>query len=448
MLGIAFGELGLHRVEAGTVPHNARSRAVLERTGFVRFGYAPAYLKIAGEWQDHVLYQVLNAADGSGAAVRSTAQIVDGFYALQRRFYAGEPVEEELAELLAPDVAWHVPGRNVIAGDYRGRAAVCRVEHLSERGPATRRRCWGARARVAEAGLRSRRPRARVVRDRPASTQCQGRLAEGDASISRTMARPGRCGSGSANSRGGGANAVVTRTEQHADDRAHHTDSCGRVVPFSCCAVLRRWLGAIRVVVPLRVALGTPRCQELPVGPGGSARNGGGVGGDDRAPAGARALYATASARGRAPPSAECGNAVARLISRPWAGPCASPASKVGTTCAPAATWATGRSNRCRVATTRRSRHDLVCAAARPPRPAPTATRVAVVTERSPDPPTAWIRPGRWAGAGEDDEQGATPRPGSPRRPRATYEGTAGPLVLACRCSLARTVININRSRC
>ena len=60
-LAIAFGELGLHRVEAGTVPHNARSRAVLERNGFVRFGYAPAYLKIAGEWQDHVLYQVLNA---------------------------------------------------------------------------------------------------------------------------------------------------------------------------------------------------------------------------------------------------------------------------------------------------------------------------------------------------------------------------------------------------
>lgn len=123
-LAIAFGELGLHRVEAGTVPHNGRSRAVLERNGFVRFGYAPSYLKIAGAWQDHVLYQVLNEADGSGAAVRTTAQIVDGFYALQRRFYAGEPVEEELAELLAPDVAWHVPGRNVIAGDYRGRDEV------------------------------------------------------------------------------------------------------------------------------------------------------------------------------------------------------------------------------------------------------------------------------------------------------------------------------------
>ena len=62
ILDIAFNELGLHRVEAGTIPHNVRSRAVLERNGFVRFGYAPSYLKIAGEWQDHVLYQALNPA--------------------------------------------------------------------------------------------------------------------------------------------------------------------------------------------------------------------------------------------------------------------------------------------------------------------------------------------------------------------------------------------------
>ncbi|HEX3689377.1 MAG TPA: GNAT family N-acetyltransferase [Solirubrobacteraceae bacterium] len=71
VMGIAFGELGLHRIEAGVVPHNVRSRAVLERNGFVRFGYAPAYLKIAGEWQDHVLYQALSdGARGDGARGR------------------------------------------------------------------------------------------------------------------------------------------------------------------------------------------------------------------------------------------------------------------------------------------------------------------------------------------------------------------------------------------
>ena len=34
----------------------------LERSGFARFGMAPNYLHIAGQWQDHVLYQLLNSA--------------------------------------------------------------------------------------------------------------------------------------------------------------------------------------------------------------------------------------------------------------------------------------------------------------------------------------------------------------------------------------------------
>jgi len=68
IMAIAFGELGLHRIEAGTLVNNFRSQAVLERNGFVRFGLAPAYLKIAGEWRDHCLYQALNEArDGAPA---------------------------------------------------------------------------------------------------------------------------------------------------------------------------------------------------------------------------------------------------------------------------------------------------------------------------------------------------------------------------------------------
>jgi [ribosomal protein S5]-alanine N-acetyltransferase len=62
MLRLAFDELGLHRVEAGTLVHNVRSQRVLERNGFVRFGLAPRYLRIQGRWQDHVLFQVLNPA--------------------------------------------------------------------------------------------------------------------------------------------------------------------------------------------------------------------------------------------------------------------------------------------------------------------------------------------------------------------------------------------------
>jgi ribosomal-protein-alanine N-acetyltransferase len=50
-------ETGLHRVEAGTLAHNAASQGVLRRCGFEQYGVAERYLFIAGEWQDHNLYQ-------------------------------------------------------------------------------------------------------------------------------------------------------------------------------------------------------------------------------------------------------------------------------------------------------------------------------------------------------------------------------------------------------
>jgi ribosomal-protein-alanine N-acetyltransferase len=62
IIDVAFGRLGLHRIQAGTLLHNVRSQRVLERTGFVRFAMAPAYLKIDGQWQDHYLYQLINPA--------------------------------------------------------------------------------------------------------------------------------------------------------------------------------------------------------------------------------------------------------------------------------------------------------------------------------------------------------------------------------------------------
>lgn len=61
-LRIAFEELGLHRVQAETLTHNHASRRVLEHHGFQRYGVAPQYLRIAGRWQDHELWQVLNPA--------------------------------------------------------------------------------------------------------------------------------------------------------------------------------------------------------------------------------------------------------------------------------------------------------------------------------------------------------------------------------------------------
>ncbi|UBH06929.1 hypothetical protein K8P10_002440 [Leucobacter sp. Psy1] len=52
-------ELGLHRVEASTLVHNMSSQRVLMKNGFHKIGMAPRYLQIAGEWQDHNLYQVI-----------------------------------------------------------------------------------------------------------------------------------------------------------------------------------------------------------------------------------------------------------------------------------------------------------------------------------------------------------------------------------------------------
>ncbi|WP_098485616.1 GNAT family N-acetyltransferase [Georgenia soli] len=50
---------GLHRLQAGTLLHNAASQTVLRRNGFERIGVARRYLRIAGTWQDHVLLERL-----------------------------------------------------------------------------------------------------------------------------------------------------------------------------------------------------------------------------------------------------------------------------------------------------------------------------------------------------------------------------------------------------
>lgn len=62
VVDFAFAELRLHRVQAETLPENVGSRIVLERNGFELFGLAPKYLKINGEWRDHLMFQLLNDA--------------------------------------------------------------------------------------------------------------------------------------------------------------------------------------------------------------------------------------------------------------------------------------------------------------------------------------------------------------------------------------------------
>jgi ribosomal-protein-alanine N-acetyltransferase len=53
VIGTAFGDLGLHRLEANIQPGNARSIALVRRLGFRREGLSPQYLLVDGQWRDH-----------------------------------------------------------------------------------------------------------------------------------------------------------------------------------------------------------------------------------------------------------------------------------------------------------------------------------------------------------------------------------------------------------
>ena len=59
MLGYAFHELGLHRVEAATLVDNLPSQRVLEKNGFERIGLARRFLRINDAWRDFFLFQRL-----------------------------------------------------------------------------------------------------------------------------------------------------------------------------------------------------------------------------------------------------------------------------------------------------------------------------------------------------------------------------------------------------
>lgn len=56
VLGFAREELGLNRMEAACLPSNIASMKLLKRSGFEQEGFARAYLKINGAWEDHVLW--------------------------------------------------------------------------------------------------------------------------------------------------------------------------------------------------------------------------------------------------------------------------------------------------------------------------------------------------------------------------------------------------------
>lgn len=66
-----FKGLELHRIEAACIPENEKSIRLLEKAGFEREGLLRQYLKINGQWRDHVLYSRLSGDTGKHGNTRT-----------------------------------------------------------------------------------------------------------------------------------------------------------------------------------------------------------------------------------------------------------------------------------------------------------------------------------------------------------------------------------------
>jgi len=59
IVGHAFTELDLHRLEANVQPHNESSKRLVERCGFTKEGFSRRYLHIDGDWRDHERWAII-----------------------------------------------------------------------------------------------------------------------------------------------------------------------------------------------------------------------------------------------------------------------------------------------------------------------------------------------------------------------------------------------------
>jgi ribosomal-protein-alanine N-acetyltransferase len=55
-----FNTLALHRIEANIMPRNIASLRVVGKLGFINEGLSKKYLKINGQWEDHIHMVIFN----------------------------------------------------------------------------------------------------------------------------------------------------------------------------------------------------------------------------------------------------------------------------------------------------------------------------------------------------------------------------------------------------
>ena len=71
ILPFAYETLGLHRIQVAIIPHNIASHRVVQKCRFFEERIARNYIKIHGQWEDHMIYSMTKEEwlAGSGVAV-------------------------------------------------------------------------------------------------------------------------------------------------------------------------------------------------------------------------------------------------------------------------------------------------------------------------------------------------------------------------------------------
>ena len=104
----AFGQLGLHRIQAGTLVDNLASQRVLAKAGFEPIGLAPRYLRIAGAWRDHLLFQRIDDAGGGREAppIPAPARTLPRQVGTEHLLLGAARVDDAAEQVAAVNASW------------------------------------------------------------------------------------------------------------------------------------------------------------------------------------------------------------------------------------------------------------------------------------------------------------------------------------------------------